>query len=416
MADGVKTTAASSAEGVTGNAFFRKYDYLPMLLAAGLLVVPRVGRIFMDAGLRWLYVLLLSFFISYALIPLCIYCARKWEVLDRPSARKVHYVATPLLGGAAVFTAFVTAILLNGIFTVKLAAILSAAGLLFAVGIFDDIREVPAAVKMAVQVLCAAGIIMTGIVLKVLPDDWGPMAMAGNTALTLIWIVGITNAMNFADGMDGMAAGLGAIISLFLGIVAFQTDQPSLGWVAVAMLGSCLGFMPYNFRVNGKALVFLGDAGSTVIGFTLACVAVYGDWSDHSPVVALASPLLIFWILIFDMVHISVDRVLSGKVLNLKQWIEYVGQDHLHHRIARALGGKKRSVLFIYLMSICLGLSAVLLRNANSADALILVSQALILVVLITILERRGRNLADQNGRHPETREDGSSNLPPQVP
>jgi UDP-GlcNAc:undecaprenyl-phosphate GlcNAc-1-phosphate transferase len=238
-----------------------------------------------------------------------------------------------------------------------------------------------------------------GIVLKVLPIGFGWFSIFGNTLLTLVWIVGITNAMNFFDGMDGLAGGLGAIIAFFLGIVAFQTDQPFLGWVAVAMLGSCIGFVPYNFRFNGRALVFLGDAGSTVIGFVLACIAVYGDWSESSPVVALASPLLIFWVLIFDMVHISIDRIVSGKVLSLRQWVEYVGQDHLHHRIARALGGNKRSVLFIYLMVICLGSSAVLLRNAGAVDAVILVLQALILVALVTILERRGRNLAERNGR-----------------
>ncbi len=211
--------------------------------------------------------------------------------------------------------------------------------------------------------------------------------------MTVLWIIGITNAMNFFDGMDGLAAGLSAIISFFLGVVAFQTGQPFLGWVAVAMMGSCLGFLPYNFRLKGKAFIFLGDAGSTVIGFILACVAVYGDWSESSPVVALASPLLIFWIMIFDMVHITMDRILTGKVTNFRQWIDYVGQDHLHHRLAAVLGGKRKSVLFIYLMSLCLGTSAVVLRHARPVDAILLLMQATILVVLITILERRGRSM-----------------------
>jgi UDP-N-acetylmuramyl pentapeptide phosphotransferase/UDP-N-acetylglucosamine-1-phosphate transferase len=125
------------------------------------------------------------------------------------------------------------------------------------------------------------------------------------------------------------------LISFFLGVVAFQTAQPFLGWIAVAMLGGCLGFLPFNLRSKKSAAIFLGDAGSIVIGFILACLAVYGDWSESSPVVALVSPVLIFWILIFDMVHITVDRILTGKVTNFKQWIEYVGKDHLHHRLAR---------------------------------------------------------------------------------
>jgi UDP-GlcNAc:undecaprenyl-phosphate GlcNAc-1-phosphate transferase len=149
--------------------------------------------------------------------------------------------------------------------------------------------------------------------------------------------------------------------------------------------------LPYNFKIKGNAAIFLGDAGSTVIGFILSCVAVYGDWAEGNTVVALISPLLIFWVLVFDMVHISVDRILSGKVLNFRQWIEYVGQDHLHHRLAHVLGSNKRSVLFIYLLSLCLGISAIALRNARVVDAVLLIFQASILVVLITFLERRGR-------------------------
>jgi UDP-GlcNAc:undecaprenyl-phosphate GlcNAc-1-phosphate transferase len=123
----------------------------------------------------------------------------------------------------------------------------------------------------------------------------------------------------------------------------------------------------------------------------LACVAVYGDWAEGNPVVALISPLLIFWLLIFDMVHITFDRILTGKVLSFHQWIDYVGKDHLHHRLANVLGGEKKSVLFIYLLSLCLGLSAVALRNARVVDAILLILQAAIMVVLITFLERRGR-------------------------
>jgi UDP-GlcNAc:undecaprenyl-phosphate GlcNAc-1-phosphate transferase len=91
------------------------------------------------------------------------------------------------------------------------------------------------------------------------------------------------------------------------------------------------------------------------------------------------------------MVHITIERILTGKVLNFRQWIEYVGRDHLHHRLANALGGKKKSVLFIYLLCLCLGTSAVVLRNDRPLDAILLIVQAVIIVVLITILERRGR-------------------------
>jgi UDP-GlcNAc:undecaprenyl-phosphate GlcNAc-1-phosphate transferase len=312
-------------------------------------------------------------------------------MLDHPDHRKLHQEATPLLGGAAVFSGFLAALLINGIFSLELGVILISSMILFGVGVWDDYKEISAGLKLLTQIICASLVIFCGIVLRVIPLDLGLFAYTGNALLTLLWIIGITNAMNFFDGMDGLAAGLGALIAFFLGVVAFQTAQPFLGWVAVAMMGSCIGFLPYNFKAKGNATIFLGDAGSTVIGFILACLAVYGDWAESNTVVALISPILIFWILIFDMVHITLDRIMTGKVLNFRQWIEYVGKDHLHHRLAIVLGGNKKSVLFIYLLSLCLGLSSVALRNARVVDAILLILQASIMVILITFLERRGR-------------------------
>ncbi len=366
------------------------YFLFLLVLVAGLLI-PQTRNFFLSSGWRWAYVMLVSFAVSFSLIPLCSRVAFKLNILDRPDGRKLHQHATPLLGGAAVFTGFLCALLFNGIFSMQLGVILGASILLFVVGVIDDVKEISAGIKLFTQILCSVVIVASGIILRLIPDTFGTIGWVGNSILTVIWILGITNAMNFFDGMDGLAAGLGALVSFFMGVVAFQTQQPFLGWVAVAIMGGCLGFLPFNFRIKGNAKIFLGDAGSTVIGFLLACIAVYGEWADGNPVVALVSPILIFWIFIFDMVHITVERVLTGKVINFRQWIEYVGRDHLHHRLEYALGGKKKSVLFIYLMCLCLGTSAVVLRNARPIDAILLIVQAALIVVMITILERRGR-------------------------
>ena len=369
----------------------RWYLFLPPLVLTCSLLLPQIRELFLRAGWRWFYVMLLSFGISFSLNPLFSKIAYNLNMLDSPDHRKLHRQATPLLGGAAVLAGFLGALLINGIFSPELGAILTASLALFAVGVVDDYREISAGLKLFTQIICAILVISCGIVLRVIPTSFGIFAPMGNVLLTVIWIIGITNAMNFFDGMDGLAAGLGAMIAFFLGLVAFQTEQAFIGWIAVAMMGSCLGFLPYNFKFRGNAAIFLGDAGSTVIGFILACVAVYGDWAESDPIVALISPLLIFWILIFDMVHITVDRILTGKVCNFRQWIEYVGKDHLHHRLAAVLGSNKRSVLFIYLLSFCWGISAVALRNARIFDATLLILQAVIMVVLITFLERSGR-------------------------
>lgn len=356
------------------------------------LLFPFTRQFFNEQGIRWLYMVLLSFSLCFFLTPIARFLAYKLNALDMPDGRKDHGIATPLLGGAAVFMAFSISIVANNIFSTELDAILVGALVLFVIGVVDDIYSVPAFFKLIAQIISASIAVYFGIILLVFPSDWGVFGYTCNIALTYLWIIGITNALNFFDGMDGMASGLGAIISFFLGVVAFQSDQEFLGWVAAAMMGSCLGFIPFNLLKRGRATIFLGDAGSTVIGYILACVAVYGDWNPGNHVAAIAAPILIFWVLIFDMVHISLDRIASGKVHNFREWIDYVGHDHLHHRIASVLGGKRRSVFFIYSLSICFGCSAVALRNASTLDAFVLLVQAVFLVALLTVLERSRRS------------------------
>jgi UDP-GlcNAc:undecaprenyl-phosphate GlcNAc-1-phosphate transferase len=370
------------------------WAYIPVCGAALLLLTPPAHAFSAAQGLRGAHVLALAFSLSFSLTPAAARLARSLGFLDLPDGRKAHARPTPLLGGAAVTVGFVAALVANGLMAAELAAIIAATLALFAVGVVDDRRGVPAAVKLLVQAGGALLVMASGVLLRTVPPDWGAWTLPLNAVLTLLWIVGITNAMNFFDGMDGLAAGLGAIIAFFLGAVALQSGQAFLGWIAAAMFGGCLGFLPYNFRHRGPALIFLGDAGSTVIGFVLACIAVYGDWAAGRPFVSLLSPVLVFWVLIFDMVHITVDRIVTGKVRSFRQWLDYVGRDHLHHRIADVLGCRRRSVLFIFLMSLCLGASACMLPAADAPGAALLLLQAGIVVVLITVLERQGRRRA----------------------
>jgi UDP-GlcNAc:undecaprenyl-phosphate GlcNAc-1-phosphate transferase len=317
--------------------------------------------------------------------------------VDHPSSRKIHESATPLLGGVAMYLAFLIAIMAN---TAGLAAplvlnegmlgVLGGGTLLLLVGVRDDIRQVPATVKLVVQIVAAAIVIWAGKLLTFFPHGlWGDTL---NVLLTVLWIVGITNAFNFFDGMDGLATGLAIIIAFFLGVVAFQTNQPALGWVAVALVGAGLGFLPYNFRAKASATIFLGDAGSMFLGFTLACLAVKGNWADRNPIVSVSTPILIFGVLIYDMVHTTVERIYLGKVRTVKEYLEYVGKDHMHHRLERVLGSRTETVFIIFLLSISLGLAGVVLRNARTVDALFLLLQATIIVVVVSILERRGRS------------------------
>jgi UDP-GlcNAc:undecaprenyl-phosphate GlcNAc-1-phosphate transferase len=362
--------------------------YFLALILLGFAFYPATRHFFVYTGRRWLYILVLAFSFSGLTTPICRLLALNWGLVDNPSGHKIHKEPTPLLGGAAVFLGFFLPLMINGIFSREFGAILLGAMILFVLGVLDDTLNLKAHVKLIVQIVLALGLTFVGVRIVLVPET----ALLGsivNRLLSVIWIVGITNAMNFFDGMDGLAAGVSAIIAFFLAIVAMQMDAPFVGWAAVAMLGACLGFLPYNFRPWKKALIFLGDAGSTTIGFVLASLAIYSDWADFNAVVSIFSPILIFWILIFDMAHITIFRVMRGKTRTFREWIEYVGHDHLHHRIARVVGGPTQSVLFIYLLTICLGLSALLLRYSTPFAAFLLLCQALIIVILVSVMEAK---------------------------
>src|SRR3990172_1245947 len=355
-----------------------------------LLLLPTIRFQFLETGFRWLYVFLFSFSVSYTLTPFVRSIAIKRSILDRPSERKIHLVPTPLLGGLAVYLGILGSIAANAIMSEGMVAVLLAGTLMMVLGLIDDVKGLSAGVRLCVQLLAMAIVMLSGKVLTLFPV--GLIGSSLNVVLTVLWIIGITNALNFFDGMDGLATGLTAIIAFFLGAVAFQTNQPLLGWFAVAIVGSCLGFLPYNFRPNQPATIFLGDTGSSFLGFILACLAVKGNWAEGNPIVSLSNPILIFGVLIYDMVHLTAARIITGKVASFRSWIEYVGKDHLHHRLGTLLRTKKGSVFLIYLLSVCLGLGAIMLRNARTVDALLLLVQATIIVIVLSILEQKGRS------------------------
>ena len=371
------------------NSNLIKVFYVVIVFVLFVLLVPYNKGLFFKAGFRWLYLLFLSFCLSFTLTPIIRHFAKKWGVLDYPDDRKVHKKATPLLGGIPVYIAFFVAVWSNNIFTRPLLGILSGGFLIFFVSVIDDVYGVKAWIKLLIQIVATLIIIRSGIVLNLFPKI--PLGMELNIFLTFLWVIGITNSFNFFDGMDGLASGLGTITAFFIGVVAFQTNQPFFGWIAIAIVGSCIGFLPYNFRINNPATIFLGDAGSNFLGFTLACLAILGEWADNNPIVSLATPLLIFWIFIFDMTYITITRIATKRVTNFKEWIDYVGRDHLHHRLAILLNSEKQSVIFIFLLCVCMGIASIALRHATTVDALLLLIQAAIIVGLVTILDVGGK-------------------------
>ncbi len=355
------------------------------------ILIPGIRLYFVNTLGRWLYIFIFSISLCALLTPLIRLLAIKMNILDVPDDRKVHDRSTPLIGGLGIILAFSAALLANMILDKQMVVLLSAGAIIALVSLYDDWKGLSAKIKLFVQIFLVLILIWNGIILVLFPmTSWWGYSL--NALFTLIWIVGITNAMNFIDGMDGLAAGLGAIIALFMGIVAFQTNQHVLGWISIAMLGSCMGFLPYNFRWTKPAAIFLGDTGSIFLGFVLSSLAIIGEWADNNPIVSFAAPVLIFWVLIFDMTYITIERILTGKVKSVRQWIDYVGKDHLHHRSYTLLGDKRKAVLFIYLLAATLGISAIALRNARPVDGVLLVAQAFLITVVVSILDYSGRH------------------------
>jgi len=361
------------------------------------LSLPAIQSFYFNAGLRWHYVLVFAFFSAYFMTPICRFFAVRLGLLDKPDWRKIHDQSTPLLGGVAVYLAFCASLLLNGIFLPGMKPLLTGATLIFIMGLIDDIRPLPAFIKFIVQILISLLVILWGD----LHITFFQETAVGNLLdipITVLWLTGMTNAMNFFDGIDGLAASMSIISCMFLGIIAFNTDQPALGWFAAALMGACGGFMPHNFRMGKPALVFLGDAGSTFLGFTLAGLAVMGKWSNTSQFVSLTAPVLIFGVLIFDMIYVNLSRLKNGLAKTFLQLLTCANHDHLHHRLLFLGFARKEVVLIISTISVCLGVSALIIMNQKFIEALLGLFQAFLILGLVVILMLKGRDRMPREG------------------
>lgn len=335
---------------------------------------------------RWLFLLVFSFLLAFLSTKVIGRVAAKLKILDHPSERKIHKKPIPLLGGLAIFASYVATIFFNFNFSIELKGVVIGGSIILIIGLIDDIKHIPATWKLISQVLASSILILHGVKLSFLPGTW--WGNAGEVLLTVIWVVGITNAVNFFDGMDGLATGLTAIGSLSFFVVALITGQQYLGFLTIALAGSCLGFLKFNFK---PASIFLGDAGSTFLGFTLAGIAIMGNWAKDNPKVALSLPIIILSVLIFDMIYITIARVLDGRVRNFKEWIEYTGKDHLHHRLATLGFNETQTVLLIYLIAACLGISGINLRASEDLRVYLEFIQAFFIFTIIVILMISGR-------------------------
>ena len=285
----------------------------------------------------------LTFVVAAVLTPLLRQFALRFNILDHPKQHGIHERPVARIGGAAIYLAFILGALFRMDLSDPLKGVLVGSSLVFIAGFIDDAIRLRASLKLAVHVLaCFLMIFRYGVILHVFPY---PIL---NVFFTALGIIGITNAVNFLDNMDGLAAGLVAISSLAIFWIAMISHQPWLGYLTISLAGASLGFLIWNLR---KAHLFRGDAGANFLGFTLASLAVMTEWSYEWPV-RISVPMLILGVPILDMFLITILRAKENKVHNIKEWIDYTGKDHLSHRLMRLGLGTRGAVLALWLLQV----------------------------------------------------------------
>lgn len=315
---------------------------------------------------------IIAAFAAYAATPLMIKFANLVGAIDVPNdERRVHNTPTPRLGGIAIFIGFMAALFYRYGIKQELSGVLAGASIIVTLGLFDDIKPLPAKFKLFVQIIAAVIVIHSGIRIAsvanplhfLFPDR--PYIIFGSWSypLTLIWIVGVTNAINLIDGLDGLAAGISAISSITLMIAAVSTGQTLAAFMAAILAASTLGFLPYNFN---PAKIFMGDAGALFLGFMLSVISVMGALKGAAAL-SILIPILAIGLPIFDTLFAMIRRLLSGKSM-----IE-ADKGHLHHKLLDAGMSQKQAVLTLYSISAILGFSAVALVELTSKLAFALV-------------------------------------------
>ncbi len=299
--------------------------------------------------------------------------ARKYNHFDPVDARKVHTQPIPRLGGIAIFLGVGFSLVLVELLTPghffpregPVLGVLAGAALVFLLGVVDDLHPLSAKVKLFGQIAAAGLAYYMGVRIEFLSHPQGGLWVLPITlglplvsvAITLAWLVGITNTINLIDGLDGLAAGVSLIGGLTLAIIALETNQPMSAVFALAVVGGTIGFLRYNFN---PAKIFMGDGGSLFLGFTLAAISIMGVLKLVTAVTLLL-PLLILGVPIFDTTFAIVRRLWNRRPIFSPD------RGHLHHRLLSAGLSHRNAVIMIYGVSLLLAGTALILLHVQGA-------------------------------------------------
>lgn len=362
-----------------------------------------------------LNILLLAAAVAWTLTPLVIYVAHRLGAVDQPGPRKIHQRPIPRIGGVAVFAGLVSALAYAAYATgfmdllpskgLYWGTVAAAATALFLLGLVDDLWGLTFKWKFAVQIVIATIVWLGGFRIEMLSYPFGHQSLdlgVLSLPVTLLWVVGITNAMNLIDGLDGLAVGTALISTTTVAVIAYYRDQVAVAAISVALVGSLLGFLRYNFS---PARIFLGDSGSMLLGFILAVTSIHGSQKGPT-VVAVLAPLLVLGLPILDTTlavfrrlyrlgreGAGSDQRVHHFVLRNASRVFLPDQDHLHHRLLDVGLSQRGAVLTLYGVVLLLALAATVhVFNRGAWVALVLVgvlSATTLGLLLLTVIKRR---------------------------
>ena len=326
-----------------------------------------------------LLALMVALVVSFLMTPVVKTFAYKVGAIDVPKDnRRMHKEPIPRLGGLAIFIGFMVSILLFSNITREMRSILLGAVIIVVLGVVDDIMALPAMLKFVVQIGAALIPATNGVVILAFsnPNIFSPdlyWVLGGlSIPFTVLWIVAITNAVNLIDGLDGLANGVSAISATTMLVIALLASEAQVAIVMAALVGACVGFMPYNLN---PAKMFMGDTGATFLGFILATMSIEGLFKYYA-VISFVVPFLILGLPIFDTAFAFIRRIAHG------QSPMHADRSHIHHRLIDMGLNQKQAVATLYVISAILGLSAVVLTTGGGQKAM-LVFLALTIVAAV---------------------------------
>lgn len=328
-----------------------------------------------------LYILAaIAMLVSFAITPLIRKVAVRIGAIDIPKdERRVHKKPMPLIGGMAIYIAFITGIVIKkGPITYSELGIVLGATIITIGGILDDLKDIRPAQKLLFQLSAAACIIIFGIKIELLTNPFSDSIQFFDIGvlsipISILWIVGVTNAINLIDGLDGLAAGISLISALTITLIAVLTGRAEAAALVCVLSGAILGFLPYNFN---PASIFMGDTGSQLLGFLLAAISIEGTIKSAAAF-TIAVPILAMGLPIFDTIFAMIRRKVNGRP------IMQGDRGHLHHRLLDLGLSQKQAVLIMYLISGLLGGISIIAMEISTINSYFLLTIVIAIIVVI---------------------------------